>query len=139
MYCLIVYRCVGHQKCPFHIRFTYESLFTLKRKNKDKSIESKNYKREFDIINLTYLYMGRPGKPFRSRNILSSFISLSFVRRRASALKQWKQETLADISCPQTTQAAFHLGPGWAPVGQSWAPNGPRMGLTGAHLGMLLG
>ena len=26
----------------------------------------------------------------------------------------------------------------WAPVGQSWAPNGPWMGLTGAHLGMLL-
>ena len=37
------------------------------------------------------------------------------------------------------TQAAFHVGPGWAPVGQSWAPNGPRKGLTGAHLGMLLG
>ena len=37
------------------------------------------------------------------------------------------------------TQAAFHVGPGWAPVGQSWAPNGPRMGPTGAHLGMLLG
>ena len=37
------------------------------------------------------------------------------------------------------TQAAFHVGPGWAPVGQSWAPNGPRMGLTGAQLGMLLG
>ena len=37
------------------------------------------------------------------------------------------------------TQAAFHVGPGWAPVGQGWAPNGPRMGLTGAHLGMLLG
>ena len=31
------------------------------------------------------------------------------------------------------------MGPDWAPVGQSWAPNGPRMGLTGAHLGMLLG
>ena len=28
--------------------------------------------------------------------------------------------------------AAFHGGPGWAPVG-------PRLGLTGAHLGMLLG
>ena len=37
------------------------------------------------------------------------------------------------------TQTAFHVGPGWAPVGQSWAPNGPRVGLTGAHLGMLLG
>ena len=37
------------------------------------------------------------------------------------------------------SQAAFHVGPGWAPVGQSWAPNGPRVGLTGAHLGMLLG
>ena len=37
------------------------------------------------------------------------------------------------------SQAAFHVGPGWAPVGQSWDPNGPRMGLTGAHLGMLLG
>ena len=37
------------------------------------------------------------------------------------------------------TQAAFRVGPGWAPVGKSWAPNGPRMGLTGAHLGMLLG
>ena len=37
------------------------------------------------------------------------------------------------------SQAAFHVGPGWAPGGQSWAPNGPRMGLTGAHLGMLLG
>ena len=37
------------------------------------------------------------------------------------------------------SQAAFHVGPSWAPVGQSWAPNGPRMGLTGAHLGMLLG
>ena len=30
------------------------------------------------------------------------------------------------------------LSYGWAPVGQTWAPNGPRMGLTGAHLGMLL-
>ena len=37
------------------------------------------------------------------------------------------------------TQAAFHVGPGWAPVGPSWAPVGPRLGLTGAHLGMLLG
>ena len=37
------------------------------------------------------------------------------------------------------SQAAFHVGPGWAPVGQSWAPNGPQMGPTGAHLGMLLG
>ena len=52
--------------------------------------------------------------------------------------------------CTASAQAAFHLGPGWAPVGprlgpgwapvgQSWAPNGPRMGLTGAHLAMLLG
>ena len=41
--------------------------------------------------------------------------------------------------CERTTQAAFHVGPGLAPVGQSWAPNGPRMGLTGARLGMLLG
>ena len=31
------------------------------------------------------------------------------------------------------------LGPGWAPVGPGWAPVGPRLGLTGAHLGMLLG
>ena len=36
-------------------------------------------------------------------------------------------------------QAAFHMGPGWAPIGQSWAPFGPRLGLSGAHLGMLLG
>ena len=37
------------------------------------------------------------------------------------------------------TQAAFHMGPSWAPVGPSWAPVGPQLGLTGAHLGMLLG
>ena len=37
------------------------------------------------------------------------------------------------------SQAAFHMGPGWAPVGHSWAPVGPRLGPTGAHLGMLLG
>ena len=37
------------------------------------------------------------------------------------------------------TQAAFHVGPGWAPIGPSWAQVGPRLGLTGAHLGMLLG
>ena len=38
-----------------------------------------------------------------------------------------------------TSQAAFHVGPSWAPVGHSWAPVGPRLGPTGAHLGMLLG
>ena len=36
-------------------------------------------------------------------------------------------------------QAAFHVDPAWAPVGPSWAPVGPRLGLTGAHLVMLLG
>ena len=29
------------------------------------------------------------------------------------------------------TQAAFHVGPGWAPVGQSWAPDGPDWGPFG--------
>ena len=40
---------------------------------------------------------------------------------------------------PETTQAAFHMGPSWAPAGPSWAPVGPQLGLAGAHLGMLLG
>ena len=37
------------------------------------------------------------------------------------------------------TQAAFHMGPSWAPAGHSWAPVGPQLDPTGAHLGMLLG
>ena len=41
--------------------------------------------------------------------------------------------------CPSSIPFGPRLGPGWAPVGQSRAPNGPRMGLTGAHLAMLLG
>ena len=49
------------------------------------------------------------------------------------------QRSLDSSSFESASQAAFRVGPGWAPVGQSWAPNGPRMGLTGAHLGMLLG
>ena len=30
-----------------------------------------------------------------------------------------------------STQAAFHVGPGWAPVGHSWAPVGPDWGPFG--------
>ena len=37
------------------------------------------------------------------------------------------------------TQAAFHMGPSWAPVGPSRAPVRPQLGPTGAHLGLLLG
>ena len=51
----------------------------------------------------------------------------------------FKSLNLLILTPTMPSLAAFHVGPVWAPVGPSWAPVGPRSGLTGAHLGMLLG
>ena len=65
---------------------------------------------------------------------------------RGGCIRSYKDSGIAhaiegpgEEGCVRPSQAAFHMGPSWAPAGPSWAPIGPQLGLTGAHLGMLLG
>ena len=77
--------------------------------------------------------MGKNGRPYYGPNFEFAYVRLLCPEGEAENFAIARPQT------PSPSQAAFHVGPGWAPVGQSWAPNGPRVGLTGAHLGMLLG
>ena len=62
----------------------------------------------------------------------------------SNSLRTTDRTNISDRAVDMCTQAAFHMGPSWAPtgpqLGPSWAPVGPQLGPSWAPVGpQLLG